>query len=110
MTQPAHEGEGLDLSFLLPCGPWGSDVGYQTRWVASPFLYPLGHFVGFISNPAPPFVLSAGDGTQGLMHTFFLAMSSKLILCGQSLGSAMAPSAWPAVVHLCLRTFSTSFL
>lgn len=37
---------------------------------------------------------------QGLMHTFSLAMFCKLIICGQSLGSAMVHSAWPAVVHL----------
>lgn len=47
---------------------------------------------------------------QGLMHTFSLAMFCKLIICGQSVGSAMVPSAWPAVVYLCLRMFSTSFL
>lgn len=42
---------------------------------------------------------------QGLMHTFSLAMFCKLIICGQSVGSAMAHSAWTAVVHLCLRMF-----
>lgn len=66
--------------------------------------------MALISNPFPPFALSVGDGMQGLMHTFSLAMFCKLIICGQSVGSAMVPSAWPAVVYLCLRMFSTSFL
>lgn len=39
-----------------------------------------------------------------------LAMSSKLIMYGMSLGYAIAPSAWSAIAHLCLRMFSTSFL
>lgn len=74
---------------------------------------PINHLVNLWPSSLilfPPFVLSVGDGMQGLMHTFSLAMFCKLIVCGQSLGSAMVHSAWRAVVHLCFRMFSTSFL
>lgn len=47
-----------------------ADPKAQTQ--ASPFLYPLGHFVDFSSNPFPPFVLSARDGTQGVSCISFL--------------------------------------
>lgn len=112
MTQPAHGVERTACKngvFSFRADPKAqTQVIYQTGWQA-PSL-PTGSFVDFSSNPFPPFVLSAADRTQGSRAYLSLAMSSKLIMYGQSLGSAMALSAWSAIVHLCLRMFSTSFL